>query len=91
MELSEQHITTILEKLQDVYPFMLESEGYRELTEKLGSDVVLDAHLLYLWEKGLISTDMQYDPYTPGWTVMAHATRINCAGIDLLANAKSGF
>lgn len=90
MELSKQHIKSILEKLQEVYPLMLESEGYKELTQDLGSDVILDSHLLYLWEKGLINTEMKYDPYTPGWTVSAHLTRINCAGLDLLANSKSG-
>lgn len=90
MELSKQHIKTILEKLQEVYPLMLESEGYTELTEQLGSDMILDAHLLYLWEKGLINTEMKYDPYTPGWSVSPHMTRINCAGIDTLANAKAG-
>ncbi|MXP53413.1 hypothetical protein FD737_10005 [Pantoea sp. Seng] len=89
MELSKHHIKTILEKLQDVYPLMLESEGYRELTEELGSDVILDAHLLYLWEKGIIDTEMKYDPYTPGWTVSAHLTRINASGIDLLVDRKS--
>lgn len=90
MELSKHHIKTILEKLQDVYPFMLESDGYKELAEELGSETTLDAHLLYLWEKGLIDTEMKFDVYGPQWNVSAHITRINSAGIDFLANAKAG-
>lgn len=89
MKLSKHHIKTILDKLESVYPLMLESDGYRELVEEIGDDVTLDAHLLYLYEKGLIETEMKYDPYAPGWTVSAHQTRINSSGIDLIANANA--
>ena len=67
---------------------MLESDGYRDLVANIGDDTTVDAHLLYLYEKGLINTDMRYDPEIPGWRVIAHQTRINSNGIDALANAN---
>ncbi|MCW0310687.1 hypothetical protein NB694_000487 [Pantoea ananatis] len=88
MKLSKQHIKTILDKLESVYPLMLGSDGYRELVASIGDDITLDAHLLYLYEKGLIETEMKYAPHVPGWRVTAHLTRINSNGIDALANAN---
>lgn len=90
MELSKHHIKTIMYKLQELYPFMLNEEGYKELAEELGGETVLDAHLLYLWEKGLINTEMSFDVSCREWQVNAHLTRINSAGIDVLENSKSG-
>jgi len=87
MDISARHTTAILNKLYSVYPLMLDSQGYAELVEEVGDDLTLDAHLLYLYEKRLIETDMKYDPYTLSWSVSAHLTRINSNGIDLIASA----
>ncbi|MFW0698083.1 hypothetical protein [Pantoea sp. R13S299] len=88
MELSKHHIKTILYKLQEVYPFMLNEEGYKQLAKELGGETVLDAHLLYLWEKGLINTEMSFDVFVSEWQVNAQLTRINSAGIDVIENSK---
>lgn len=89
MKVFKHHIKTILDKLESVYPLMLENEGYSELTEKIGDELTLDAHLLYLYEKGLIDTDMKYVPYNPSWQVRADLTRINSDGLDFIADANA--
>ncbi len=89
MDISIFHINTILKYLRDSYPMMLESEGYRILSSQLESENTLDGHLLYLWEKGLITTEMSFDQHAQQWSVGAHVTRITALGLDHLSKVES--
>lgn len=89
MDISIFHNITILKYLKDAYPLMLESEGYRVLSNQLESENTLDGHLLYLWEKGLISTEMSFDQHDQQWSVSAHVTRITARGLDYLSEGEN--
>lgn len=73
----------ILQRLADIYPMMLEDEGYYELLKDF-DESELDGHLLYLWERGMINTEMNYDVFEKKWFINSSVTRINARGLDHL-------
>lgn len=83
MKIKHSVLTGILQKLADVYPFMLEREGYSQLLTEI-EEQILDGHLLYLHEKGLIDTVMKYNPHMTSWEINPNVTRITAHGLDYL-------
>lgn len=88
MKISKMICKTILDKLEDIYPLMLGSGGYADLTTVVGNENTLDGHLLYLNEKGLIRTVMDYDSSDSRWYVNPNQTRISALGLDYLDNNR---
>jgi len=85
MEIKLDIAKSILVRIRHFYPKCLGSEGYKELSEALSSDMVLDGYLLYLKEKGLIHAEMTYDRNDGGfWWVNANSLIISAKGIDWL-------
>jgi len=85
MKIDNNIIVGILTKLADVYPFMLETEGYRKLLTEI-EESILDGHLIYLSEKGLISTTLRYLEHQREWEIHSNNTRITAHGLDYLAS-----
>lgn len=88
----------ILITLRDYYPHPLMSDGYSHLSGKYGEET-LDGHLVYLAEKNLIDTSMEYvfrdeenDEITRPtrgdgeWLVNPNETFINAGGHDYLSS-----
>lgn len=88
MKVSENIITAILQRLAESYPLMLKAVGYNELLVDT-EEQILDGHLLYLWEKGLIDTEMKFNPHRETWIVEADITRINAHGLDYLSEKNT--
>lgn len=96
MKIDNDILLRILRDLRDLYPHMLCTSGYKPLLDQFGEDV-LDGHLIYLCEKGLIDTQIEYqyeDNLNPvagtgGWIIRSHYTRINSNGLDLLAEDEN--
>lgn len=91
MHVEKDIFNEILRGLRNAYPDMMCGVLYQTYEAQFG-EKTLDAHLLYLWEKGLITTQMKYDylePFSPvreqgSWHVSTELTRINAAGLDYL-------
>ncbi|EOC1534791.1 hypothetical protein ACI1AU_004154 [Cronobacter turicensis] len=88
MKINNDYLYKILTKLEDLYPHPLDSQAYSELTKEVGDDITLDAHLLYLSEKSLIISDMEYNIHESNWTVNPYGVRITSYGLDTLSEDK---
>ncbi|MFC6122580.1 hypothetical protein ACFPZP_16115 [Citrobacter bitternis] len=88
MIISPKVVNTILQRLADVYPFMLKPDGYRELLKEIEENT-LDGHLLYLWEKGMIDSQMNFNVHQEQWEINSLLTRITSVGIDYLDSQKT--
>jgi len=85
MEIKLDIAKSILIRIRHSYPRSLGSDGYKELSDALGSDMLLDGYLLYLKEKGLIHAEMMYNRTEGGfWWVNTSTLRVSAKGIDWL-------
>lgn len=85
MKIKDSILSGILQKMADVYPFMLEREGYSQLLTEI-EEHTLDGHLIYLHEKGLVDTVMKYNANMKAWEINTNVTRITAHGLDYLAS-----
>ncbi|SPZ65436.1 Uncharacterised protein [Serratia quinivorans] len=96
MKIRNDIIETILLTLRDYFPHALMSDGYDKLLGMFEEDV-LDGHMIYLGEKGLISLPSHYryldadgdqitDPVRGQgrWGFMTKEVFITAQGIDYL-------
>lgn len=96
MKIEEKVCFDILKYLQEFYPHPLMTDGYTKLLRTYGEDK-LDGHILYMYQKGLISSDIHY-AYTDEdglqidtpkrgegrWLIDTMQTFITATGLDLL-------
>ncbi|HCD2059991.1 TPA: hypothetical protein NBJ75_002062 [Serratia marcescens] len=102
MKIQNEIIEIILTTLDDYFPHALMSDGYNELLAQIEEDI-LDGHLIYLDQKGLISLPSRYrylDQYgdedasanpargSGRWGFMTRDTFITAQGIDYLYSIK---
>ena len=85
MKIDKTIVIGILSRLADVYPYMLNSDGYSQLLIEI-EEKILDGHLIYLYEKGLIDTQMKFISYQGVWEINSSLTRITANGLDYLAS-----
>ena len=98
MKVDSEIIQTILVTLRDCFPHALLSEGYSNLLSKHDEDI-LDGHLIYLSQKGLITLPAKYNYFDDygnqipnpvrgqgRWAFEVKDTFITCHGIDYLAD-----
>lgn len=96
MKIEENVCLDILRYLQEFYPHPLMTDGYTKLLRTYGEDK-LDGHILYMYQKGLISSEVQYvymdknglqiDYPKRGegrWHIDTSQTFITATGLDLL-------
>ncbi|MEZ1087275.1 hypothetical protein [Klebsiella pneumoniae] len=94
MEIKKEVYQDILLTLHNYYPDPLMSDGYQFLSDKYG-EAVLDGHLVYLSQKGLITCPHEYvyldeeghkirNPIRGqgGWLINPTLTFITSSGID---------
>lgn len=85
MKIETQKLKIILNALADVYPYYLEPEKFLAVGDDVGGEAEYDGHLLYLAEKGLIITDMEWDIDEKVYRLTAGKTRISSNGLDYLS------
>lgn len=96
MKIEENVCFDILKYLQEFYPHPLMTDGYTKLLRTYGEDK-LDGHILYMYQKGLISSQVQYlyidedgaqiDNPKRGegrWLIDTRQTFITATGLDWL-------
>lgn len=96
MEIRKDIYDNILQVLNNYYPKPLMSDGYDLLLSQYGEDV-LDGHLVYLSQKGLISCPHEYSYFDEdgykipnlvrgqgGWLIDSKLTFITCSGLDYI-------
>ncbi|MGQ6250741.1 hypothetical protein ACUNF8_23350 [Serratia sp. IR-2025] len=102
MKIQNDIIEIILVTLDEYFPHALMLDGYNELLGQFEEDI-LDGHMIYLDQKGLISLPHKYhyvDEYgdedasanpargTGSWVFMTRETFITAQGIDYLFSIK---
>lgn len=85
MKIEKQKLNIILNALADVYPYYLEPEQFLAIGDEVGGEAEYDGHLIYLAEKGLIITDMEWDTTEEAYRLTAGKTRISSTGLDYLS------
>lgn len=84
MKIEKQKLDFILNALADVYPYYIDPQQFQEMSNAIGSESEFDGHLLYLLEKGLIFSDMKWNPNSRAYQLSAGNTRISSSGLDYL-------
>lgn len=99
MKIEKPILIKILFVLRNKYPGCLMSYGYETLIEEVGDKQVVDGHLIYLADKGLINIDAvivggpnsvpgRPETYSTEWEFNNEKTRINADGLDWLVKQQ---